>query len=217
MAVESPTAGDERALRSEWDEKYRSGPKPWDTRITPPEVKAFWRTHTDLLALAQSTPNQLHALDFGCGPGTNAAYLAGLGLNTVGIEISSLALALACIRQSPQLPHGKLAFIQADVTRTTLHRAEALYILDIGCLHGLHPTVRPDYARHVLENLQPGGYFHLFAFDRTADSNDLRGLAPGELETLFGGEMEIVEAIRSRPDMRPCHWYLLRRHAQRQA
>jgi len=73
--------------RRKWDQRYSSGSTPWDTGITPPEVVRFWREH--------SPPPRGLAVDIGCGPGTNVAYLAALGLRVIGVDVSGLALRTA--------------------------------------------------------------------------------------------------------------------------
>jgi SAM-dependent methyltransferase len=197
--------GTEEPPRLAWDAKYQSGITPWDTRITPPEVVAFWESH-------RLAPHGL-ALDLGCGPGTNSAYLAQLGLHAIGLEISGNALGLARRRHATGslASHGTLEFIQADITRFPLAAGQAVYILDIGCLHGLPLEDRPAYAAGIIQNLRSGGYYHLYAFDRTPEQADLRGLLPDELTTLFTPHLTILEATPARPDRRPCHWYLLQR------
>ncbi len=49
---------------------------------------------------------------------------------------------------------------------------------------------RPEYARSVADNLRPGGYYHLFAFDWVGDSNlgpthSDRGLGEEEVHSLL--------------------------------
>jgi hypothetical protein len=46
--------------RQHWEDRYRTGLTPWDTRITPPEVVQFWQEHAVL-------PGSL-ALDLGMLP-----------------------------------------------------------------------------------------------------------------------------------------------------
>lgn len=212
MAIEL-TQGVHNPLQQHWDAKYAGGPTPWDTRITPPEVHAFWQSGR--LDPAQGA---LSALDLGCGPGTNSAFLARRGIRVLGIEISSIALSTARRRHLSAMHTGRLQFVQADVCKLPLAPTGVDYIgvdymLDIGCLHGLAPGLRPAYAAGVINNLRPGGYFQLFAFDRTADSDDVRGLVDGELEQLFAPHITVLEALTARPDHRPCHWYILQRSA----
>lgn len=198
------------ANRLTWEKHYQEGPTPWDTRTTPPEVIAFW-------ASGRLTPIGL-AIDIGCGPGTNVAYLAGLGLRAIGVDLAGSALTLATKRLQQQTPTllTRIGFAQADVTCLPFYQANASYMLDIGCLHGLPPEARPSYARGIIENLAPGGYYQLYAFDCLADILDdpvrrLRGMGESEVATLFAPHLEVVEVIRAKPDRYPCRWYLLRK------
>lgn len=196
--------------RSGWEKHYQEGATPWDTGITPPEVVAFWQS-------GRLTPTGL-ALDIGCGPGTNVAYLAGLGLRTIGVDLAGGALTLARsrLRSQPAILQAHTSFVQSDVTALPFRQANACYIVDIGCLHGLLPDQRPAYARGVIANLAAGGYYQLYAFDCLADLVDdpvrrLRGMGETEVETLFAPHLTVVEIQRARPDRYPCRWYLLRK------
>ena len=198
------------ASRLTWEKHYQEGQTPWDTRTTPPEVVAFW-------ASGRLAPAGL-AIDIGCGPGTNVAYLAGLGLQVIGVDLAGSALMLATQRLQQQAPAllPRMGFAQADVTGLPFHHANATYMLDVGCLHGLPPEARLGYARGVIDNLAPGGYYQLYAFDCLADLVDdpvrrLRGLGENEVATLFAPDLQLVEVIRARPDRYPCRWYLLRK------
>lgn len=198
------------ANRLTWEKHYQEGATPWDTRTTPPEVVAFW-------ASGRLAPTGV-AIDIGCGPGTNVAYLAGLGLQAIGVDLAGSALTLARERLQQQAPPllTRISFAQADVTCLPFHQANASYMLDIGCLHSLLPATRPAYARGVIENLAPGGYYQLYAFDCLADLVDdpvrrLRGMGDNEVVTLFAPHLQLVEVIRAKPDRYPCRWYLLRK------
>lgn len=191
--------------RLRWEEQYRAGCRPWDSGITPPEVKAFWASgRLPLTGLA---------LDLGCGPGTNVAYLARLGLTAVGVELAGHALATAALRHAAQPSLAGAYLVQADVSSLPFRHVGAAYVLDIGCLHGLPPERRPRYAAGVAANLEPGGYYHLFAFDRIGGEGPRawRGMAEGEVAALFAPVLEVVEVVQGRPDRAPCRWYLLRK------
>jgi SAM-dependent methyltransferase len=192
------------AERLHWEQRYRDGPRPWDTRITPPEVQAFW-------ADAGRQRSGL-ALDLGCGPGTNVAYLARLGLHALGVDLAGLALIEARKRlaNEPQELRQRTSFVQADVTRLPFHSLGARYILDIGCLHGIPNSERAAYARGVINNLASGGHYHLFAFDRIeGEEPSRRGMGPNEVEQLFWPHLSLVQEERGQPDRQPCRWYLL--------
>ena len=142
---------DDNKRRAAWEERYRAGPRPWDTGITPPEVVAFWQNQP-------SSPVSL-AIDIGCGTGTNAVYLAGLGLSAVGVDLSLTALLLAQQRRDtlPLPVQQRLHFAQADVSRLPFQNTNAVYILDIGCFHAIPADARCDYANGIVKNLTPGG------------------------------------------------------------
>lgn len=196
-------------LRTHWEKKYQTGPTPWDTGITPPEVEAFWNTAT--------APTAGLALDLGCGTGTNALYLAQRGLYVIGMDLAAQALVKARQRlqeQPSQLLRNRVLFLQADVSRLPLDGAGACYVLDIGCFHGIPVAARYDYANSVVANLASGGCYHLYAFDRLPeDEGDpmARGLGHDEIERLFTPQLRIVHVQRARPDRRPCRWYLLQK------
>jgi SAM-dependent methyltransferase len=199
--------------RARWEERYAGGPTPWDTGQTPPEVLAFW-------ASGRLAPSGL-ALDIGCGPGTNVRYLASLGLHVVGFDIAYAPLQTGARRIHAAAP--ALAergwFAQADVTQLPVHDANACYVLDLGCSHGLPPRLRPAYARGIIANLAPGGYYHLYAFDTItrpeAEAGDRdMGYHGGEVVALFGADLEIVEIEQATPNPYPCKWCLFRKPLQ---
>ncbi|MEZ4868376.1 MAG: class I SAM-dependent methyltransferase [Caldilineaceae bacterium] len=196
--------------RLTWEGHYLEGPRPWDTRITPPEVQAFWTS-------GRLAPMGL-AIDIGCGPGTNVAYLARLGLRAVGVDLAGAALNLARhrLQHEPSTLLQRIHFVQADVTALPLRQASACYILDVGCLHGLPSGLRKAYAQGVIDNLAPDGYYQLYAFDCLAATTDdpvrkERGMGEDEVVTLFSPHLTVIEIIRANPDRHPCRWYLLRK------
>ena len=135
------------------------------------------------------------------------------------MEFSAAGLQIAAQRMGEFIPslQQRMNFVQADVARLPFADVAAAYILDIGCFHGVPLTERADYASGVIKNLAPGGYYHLFAFDRhqnpPADNPELawRGMADNEVETLFAPALAIVDIIHGDPDHSPCRWYLLQK------
>jgi SAM-dependent methyltransferase len=198
------------SIRTRWETHYASGHTPWDTQVTPPEVRAFWSS-------SRLSPTGL-ALDIGCGPGTNVRYLAQLGLTAVGFDIAYQAVATGrtrIARHAPALlPHALL--VQADVTALPLCAAGAAYILDLGCSHGLPPDLRPRFADGIIANLRAGGYYHLYAFDYVPSpegeaQGHHMGMLENEVTERFTPALEVVEITRAAPDRHPCRWYLLRK------
>lgn len=190
--------------RTTWEEHYRTGPTPWDTRITPPEVVQFWQEHAPPLGGL--------VLDLGCGTATNVGYLAGLGLRVIGFDLAANALATGRERLGAERPNllPRIQLVQADVTRLPVSGAQAGYILDIGCLHGIPVDRRQAYVQGVINNLGPGGYYHLFAFDLSPDQPD-RGVRENEVAERFAPALDVLAILRGEPDRHPCRWYLLQR------
>lgn len=196
-------------MRTRWNARYGEDFQPWDTQQTPPEVIGFWETAT--------LPRHGYALDLGCGPGTNVRFLARLGLTAIGVEIAAPALATAhnrLRRDEPDLIH-RLAFVCADVCVLPLRGLGASYILDVGCFHSLPDELRPYYVQGVVDNLAPGGYYHLYAFDREPGRDTESGpvgLITNEVAERFQPQLTLVQETIAVPERRPCRWYLLRRH-----
>ncbi|HMN30780.1 MAG TPA: methyltransferase domain-containing protein [Caldilineaceae bacterium] len=196
--------------RRQWEEHYRTGPTPWDTRITPPEVVQFWQAHPP-------PPGGL-ALDLGCGTATNVAYLAGLGLRVVGFDLAGNALASGrhrLLAGDPQLL-SRIQLVHADITCLPVRQAMACYILDIGCLHGIPFERRAAYVQGVVDNLAPGGFYQLFGFDllppeQRPAGKPPRGLAAGEVAERFAPALTVVDQLEGNPERQPCHWYLLQK------
>lgn len=197
-------------LQQFWETRYDSGHTPWDTGITPPEVKAFW-------AQGHMKPQGL-ALDLGCGTGTNTLFLARLGLRAIGVDIAYRALSRAQDRRLQAEPpvRDRLQFVLADVTQLPLWHAGIGYVLDVGCFHGVGLEVRDDYAKGLINNVRPGGFYQLYAFDQRPAPNEtdtptLLGISQDEIVRLLTPAFRIVSAEQAMPAPFPCHWYLLQR------
>jgi SAM-dependent methyltransferase len=96
-------------------------------------------------------PSAGYALDVGCGLGTEAAYLTGIGWRVVGVDLSPVAVATAArLNPGPQ-------YMRANLLRLPLQSAAFDAVLDRGCFHYLGPADRPGYAAEVSRVLKPGG------------------------------------------------------------
>ena len=202
------------STRQHWENRYAEGVLPWDSGITPPEVESFWQS--DMIPTDQR--QRRLAVDFGCGTGTNAAYLSGLGMRAIGVELASRAIVMAHqrIKKLPLEQRERMAFVQASVSDLPFTGLGACYILDIGCFHTVPLEERRHYAQGVIDNLASGGYYHLYGFDWMAErENDPnkspRGLRDTEVVDLLTPHLDVVEIVQAQPNPHPCRWYLLRK------
>jgi len=190
-----------------FDLQYRFGKPPWDSGVTPPEVVAF---------IENQKPSG-HALDLGCGTGTNSIYLAQHGFTVVGVDFSPKAIAAARVKS--QRANRAVDFRVADVTRLEFLSAPFDFILDIGCMHAIGAEGRARYADHLARLTRAGSVFMLYAFSPHPASerghwiklNNV-GITPDEVTELFRPNfaLEKIEHGMNR-GQRASAWYWFRR------
>ncbi|MGB9669140.1 MAG: class I SAM-dependent methyltransferase [Anaerolineales bacterium] len=123
----------------------------WDTGITPPELVDFVNNR-----------NPAHALELGCGSGTNAMFLAQHGWQVVAVDFSHLAIFKA--KQKSYHLNLPIKWICHDVSNLTLNNMTFDLILDIGCFHGLTPQQKQRYRTQLKSYLAENGTFLLYGF-----------------------------------------------------
>ncbi|HEX4215815.1 MAG TPA: class I SAM-dependent methyltransferase [Candidatus Dormibacteraeota bacterium] len=133
-----------------WDRAYREGDDIglWDTPWPSPELVGT------VLGLGPAIG--VVALDAGCGAGTEAVYLASLGLETIGVDISSTALAIAAERAAAA--GVTLDLRLGDVRELPVEDASVDFVNDRGLLHHVPAAGRAQYAAEVARVLRPGGW-----------------------------------------------------------
>jgi SAM-dependent methyltransferase len=140
------------------------GNPPWDTGISPPELLEF---------LASHSPG--HALDLGCGTGTNLITLAEHGWQLNGIDFSAFAVRSARRRISAKNLKGQIW--QADVTHQLPVKGQFDLILDIGCYHDLSAGDRCGYRENVRTRLAKGGTFLIYAHCHSPEKAKATGVS----------------------------------------
>lgn len=165
-------------LDSFWDRAYRDGDhlEHWEPDRPPEELAAL--VAVGLVATGDTV------IDIGCGAGTEALYLASLGLSVVGVDRSEVALGIAATRAREagldvDWRHGDaLALPVAD--------GEARLALDRGCFHVIDREARGRYAAEVQRVLAPGGSLLLRGARADDDEEGVVGFDGEELDALFG-------------------------------
>lgn len=128
------------------DTMYRIGRPLWDT--PPPEPLR------ELIEGPDGLPPG-HALDIGCGSGTNVIYLAQHGWRATGIDFSPTAIDQA--RRAARGINGA-TFLVGDVTKLSAQPVgqPITLVLDMGCYHTLPPHARKTYVGELAAVMAPG-------------------------------------------------------------
>jgi SAM-dependent methyltransferase len=131
---------------------------PWDTGISPPELMDFISHHP---------PG--HALDLGCGTGTNVITLAQHGWQATGVDFARRAIQKA--RRKAHQANVLADFRVEDVTRLKGLSGPFDLVLDMGCFHSLPPEGRQAYLINLDRLLAPDGTFLLYVFFRNSNAS----------------------------------------------
>jgi SAM-dependent methyltransferase len=132
----------------------------------------------------------LRIADLGCGAARNAAPLAALGANVVGIDEAWPMLEAARQRTAAEGVAGRVALLRALMDRLPLHGAS----VDLVVAHGIWNLARTgaEFRRAIAEAARvarPGAGLFLFTFSRATLAPDDAPI-PGEafVFTQFSGE-----------------------------
>jgi SAM-dependent methyltransferase len=98
------------------------------------------------------------AIDMGCGAGNYAIYLASLGFDVLGVDISPSAIALA--EAAAKKKGVTCRIVAADVLGGLPEITETFeFAYDWSLLHHVFPLSRKRYAETVCRLLAPGGKY----------------------------------------------------------
>jgi cyclopropane fatty-acyl-phospholipid synthase-like methyltransferase len=178
---------------------YFSQP-PWDTGISPPELLEFIKDHQ---------PG--HALDMGCGTGTNVITLAKAGWQVTGVDFAPRAVKLAKKKI-------KNAGIQAEVSVNDATKLSGItgpfdLALDLGCFHGISKDEQQKYLEQLDRILAPNGFWLLYAFLNPHTPPSSSGLDEADL-SLISTHLTLLSR-RDGFDKRErlSAWFLFQKHA----
>jgi SAM-dependent methyltransferase len=186
-------------LRDQMEEIYRHMPVeqiPWNLE-EPPKLLI------DLVHTGRIRP--CDAVDVGCGAGNYAVWLATVGFQMTGMDISPAALELA-----EQLARAKgvtCAFLEEDITgNLEQHDGAFEFGYDWEVLHHVFPEKRGAFVRNVHRILRPGAMHMSVCFSerdrgfggkgkyrKTPLGTTLYFSSQDEIERIFTPNFRIVE------------------------
>ncbi len=168
---------------------------PWNNEF-PPQA---------LVSLVESGQVQpCKTIDMGCGAGNYAIYLASVGFDVTGVDISPSAIALAEANAKKNGVTGR--FVAADILGGLPEITETFdFAYDWSLLHHVFPENRKRYVETVHRLLAPGGKYLSVCFSEkdtgfggigrfrtTSIGTVLYFSSEGELRELFEPYFEVT-------------------------
>jgi SAM-dependent methyltransferase len=175
-----------------WNEFFsdRSRPIPF-FRDRPDENLAEWFSN-GLVAPGS-------ALEFGCGNGRNALYLAGRGCSVDAVDFSEQAITWARERAAQaalEVNFQCCSIFDADIASESYD-----FVYDAGCFHHLPPDRRADYVSLVARVLRPRATYGLVCFRPEGGSGytDEQAYEQGSLGGGLGYSQDSLRSLWDRP------------------
>lgn len=140
-----------------WDELYSERDRIWSGNVN----RAMADVVADLPVSSLGADVPLRALDLGCGEGGDAIWLAAAGWDTVGIDISAVAVERAREAAEARELGQQVDFRTADLTTWDDARWATLGGFDLITASFLLSPVefaREHVLRRAAERLRPGGH-----------------------------------------------------------
>lgn len=146
---------DDQVASVSWDDFYESRkyPAPFILQNELPDENLVEFFSKDVVVTS--------AIEFGCGEGRNAIYMAKQGVSVTALDISTTAIENAKKIATQNEVH--VDFRCQDVIKNGVS-GEYDFIYDSGMLHHLPPHRRITYIELLKTILKPGGYFGLTCF-----------------------------------------------------
>jgi SAM-dependent methyltransferase len=170
-----------------WDRQYREGRPVWDSDRPTSELVR--------VVEAEDVP-PCHALELGCGTGSNAVWLAGRGFTVTAIDLSPEAIdrARRRAREAGALVH----FLAADLRRLPSSEGPYEFFVDCGCFGAVQRQGARGYL-DALARLTRRGSLGLVLTGNDAEPPDgvgPPGLSAEQLHADFEG---LFDMLRLRP------------------
>lgn len=157
-------------------------------------IEVIFGTHGELADLLdEERISPCRTLEFGCGVGRDAIFLAQQGFDVTGIDFSPTAIKRA--KRRAQRAGVDVAFYVDDIRDPKYVRGVFDFVVDYGAFNDLNPTVRDAYQQVLLNHTQTGSSYFLMVFNSR--------LGAVELEQRFTPYFEIERLSQKREEGGP--------------
>jgi len=198
-----------------WENEYRNPLLVTKNDAPQQDVLRFfkWLKKTKKFRLFEK-----QVLDLGCGTGRNSNYVANLGNNVVGIDISDTALKIAHDRASKIFDQAitfsangwtgneNISYLKQNIGSSYPFDDKSFdMILDITSSNSLNEAERATYLAEMSRVLKDDGYIFVRALCKDGDKNakNLIKISPGhEYDTYIMKDIHLVERVFSETDLR---------------
>jgi SAM-dependent methyltransferase len=146
------------------------------------------------------------ALELGCGLGRFSNFMAENGIQTTGVDFSTIAIKKANKRIADK--KNKPTFLVGDVTNLKNISEQFDMSFDVGCFHCLDKAGQEKYSEEVHRLLKPGGILLLWSLDNSP--GDIK-INPEYISNIFGSHFRLTKSKSSRRRVIfvASHWYWL--------
>ena len=137
----------------------------WESRWSKPAFEPLWAgrgvpPEVEEAIAACGSAHAVRILDIGCGEGDLAAWCAGHGHQSLGIDIAAAAVAKARSRHADVI--GPLRSEALDICDAVPAGGPFDIIIDRGCLHGIPRSLHSRYLANVRSASHEGTRMLLF-------------------------------------------------------
>ncbi|MDO8466714.1 MAG: class I SAM-dependent methyltransferase [bacterium] len=164
-------------------------------------------------------------LDIGCGVGDKSIFFAKNGFETVGIDISEVAITEA--REKAKSAGAKSEFFVGDFSALAKIKEIAArrydVVLDLLSSQFLIGDEKSSFIEQLAEVQASGGYYFFETFGKESEDDPMPGVeewikkiavSPQQVEVLYGSYFEILERIVHKSGNQQgasVHFYVMRR------
>lgn len=180
-------------MPNEWDERYIKNDTPWDRGYRNSELARV---------LKEQVIRPCRTLEFGCGTGNDCLWLASMGFDVTGVDISPTAIERAT--QKAAAAGATCQFVQADVFKLPDLGDSFDFIVDIGCYHVVRKTNEAGYVAVLQHLLAKNGRLLILCGNakETTDPGPPR-VSEEEIRAAFAGTFTIRQLREFRLDPMP--------------